>query len=234
VKAIESLITVAWFSISPGKNHLFAANSGQGVSNLGKAYFKACKDVSQRGAPAMPAPTVPAPAVPAPAMPAPAAPAPPKQPRGGAGADTDDPLDGAVVTIVSEVSGRMLFAGNAENWGKGLGVGRGKDHGDDGEWRLARIATGQYKIISKYADRALYAPSGSNWVEGLGAGSPSSDVGSDGVWKLKAQGGNHRYRIVNALTDRCLYSAASGNFGAGSPENEVGIDGIWSIQIHSQ
>eukprot|EP00443_Scrippsiella_acuminata_P069105 CAMPEP_0115551474 /NCGR_PEP_ID=MMETSP0271-20121206/95749_1 /TAXON_ID=71861 /ORGANISM="Scrippsiella trochoidea, Strain CCMP3099" /LENGTH=754 /DNA_ID=CAMNT_0002985075 /DNA_START=102 /DNA_END=2367 /DNA_ORIENTATION=+ len=47
LKAIQSLVTVAWFSISPGVNHLFQGQGLQGLSQLGQIYFDACKTVQQ-------------------------------------------------------------------------------------------------------------------------------------------------------------------------------------------
>merc|ERR1712217_207954 len=42
VKAIQSVNTVAWFSIHPNKNYLF---SGSQLTQLGKLYFDNCKTV---------------------------------------------------------------------------------------------------------------------------------------------------------------------------------------------
>jgi len=50
VKAIRSLASVAWFSISPGHNHLWTGGDGE-LSELGRAYFDACKAVRTSASP---------------------------------------------------------------------------------------------------------------------------------------------------------------------------------------
>merc|ERR1712083_749508 len=42
VEALKSINTVAWFSITPGKNYLF---SGSGLTDLGRLYFETCRAV---------------------------------------------------------------------------------------------------------------------------------------------------------------------------------------------
>mmetsp|Transcript_81529 Transcript_81529/g.212010 ORF Transcript_81529/g.212010 Transcript_81529/m.212010 type:complete len:568 (-) Transcript_81529:247-1950(-) len=218
VKAIQSLVTVAWFSISPGQNHLFSDGADQGLSALGHEYFGACSQVDGSSPVAAP-------------LPAPApTPAPTARPL-----PNDDELDGLKVRIINVVSERALYAAVGQNRELGIGAGPISEVHDDGIWRLELVDGNSYRIINEASNRALYATSASNWEQGLGAGSPPSEVGYDGEWKLVKHSGPHQYRIVAAHSNRCLYAQPDKNWGkglgAGGPEGVVGWDGVWDLHV---
>mmetsp|Transcript_82129 Transcript_82129/g.171939 ORF Transcript_82129/g.171939 Transcript_82129/m.171939 type:complete len:593 (+) Transcript_82129:219-1997(+) len=51
VLAIQSLVTVAWFSIHQGRNYLFNKGTGTGLSPVGETYFTACRQVDAAAQP---------------------------------------------------------------------------------------------------------------------------------------------------------------------------------------
>mmetsp|Transcript_73697 Transcript_73697/g.191946 ORF Transcript_73697/g.191946 Transcript_73697/m.191946 type:complete len:363 (+) Transcript_73697:340-1428(+) len=109
VKAIQSMVTEAWFSVVPKANHLFVP--GQGLSNLGVEWLNNCKTVRSGAAPAPPtsAPAIPPTPAPTPTLvlpptlPTPTPAPPPFQAVPGTGSDF---LDSATMQITNAASHR--------------------------------------------------------------------------------------------------------------------------------
>lgn len=64
VKAIRGLYSMAWFSVTPGRNYLFEAVSGGRLDGLGRLYFDACGKVLPARSPELPSTTTQAPTQP--------------------------------------------------------------------------------------------------------------------------------------------------------------------------
>jgi len=202
VKAIQSIVTVAWFSIAPGVNHLFVP--GRGLSSLGIEWFNSCKTV---GSGAAPAPT----STTDESVNSVVGPLNGKSGRivnnlspnralyaqGGqlmADARSDDAAvwtlesqSNGGYSITNKASGMVLYATSDSNWGSGFAIGSKSDHvssNGDGVWSFDP-AGGNYRIVNKKSNRALYAQSGVTGSGGLGAGSPANNVGDDGIWRFE-------------------------------------------------
>jgi len=204
VRAIRSVVTVAWFSVKPQVNHLFDAWQPNRLSPLGKIYFDACKrvigaagekddsfvDRLDRAMDSLVGKVV-------------------RLAHAGralyalqgqdwdAGfgadsshgeeADWDIEENGNGYHIVNHKSRRVLYANN-ENWGAGIGAGSSVS--GDGVWKFEPQGGGKYRIINELSGRCLYAATGRKGKDGLGAGSPASAVNDDGVWEVKEVGAN--------------------------------------------
>jgi len=114
VNALRSLVSVAWFSISPLKNHLWiGGDTSDSLSKLGEVYFEACR--TALGSADLP-------------LPAPTETAPTEEPTK---AMNDEPvvtpvdaaaaLDGKTARIVNANTQREIYA-DGQNWGSGFGV----------------------------------------------------------------------------------------------------------------
>jgi len=257
VKAIHSLVTVAWFSILPGLNHLFQGPSGQGLSELGKVYFDACMTVSSTPAPT-PAPTA-----------DPLANAlvkivneacgqalyanPGHNWEAGVGVQASTaqnsvwrlvPTASGGYKIISEAANRVLYAADGFNWDKAVGAGGPPSVvGGDGVWSLVpQAGTDRYRLVNTQNDRALYAAVRESGATHVGAGSPSNAVGSDGVWSVQVQTSTNDQsdpfdgafvRITSLGARRALYAQVGLNWeqgiGAGMPASTVGGDGVWQL-----
>jgi len=210
LQAIRSLVSVAWFSISPMLNHLWiGGDGGDGLSSLGEVYFNACRgafgtsDVSE--APSQAIIDEPVPSEPTVTTEAPS--------------DVAMDLDDKTVRLVSAETGQELYA-NELNWDAGFG-GRPPTGDDGGYWKFTRVASGAFRIINAAHDRALYAAPGYTGAEGVGAGTPSS-VGWDGDWTVYPQGDN-KIKLVNMASDRALYDDGM----VGATANRAGM---WIVQ----
>mmetsp|Transcript_19225 Transcript_19225/g.55830 ORF Transcript_19225/g.55830 Transcript_19225/m.55830 type:complete len:1053 (+) Transcript_19225:106-3264(+) len=215
LQAIRSLVSVAWFSISPALNHLWiGGEGGDGLSSLGKAYFNACKggfgasDVSVAPSETPSEAIIDEPVSSEPTL------------VTEAPSDVVTELDGKTVRLVSAETGRELYA-NELNWGAGFG-GRTPTGDESGFWKFTRVATGAFRIVNAAHERTLYAAPGYTGAERVGAGTPSY-VGWDGNWTVYPQG-DSKIKLVNVVSDRTLYDDGT----VGATANHAGM---WIVQV---
>ena len=150
------------------------------------------------------------------------------------------------VRIVNQDGGRTLYAQTGANGQVRVGAGPSSQVTAGENWFITQWWECSYRIVNAASHRALYANRGGNWQNRFGAGlredyetDSYTKQYSDGTcnevnaacWKI-TQNPNGSYRIVNAVSQRCLYTHPAGTLqervGAGYPETEVGTDGCWT------